>query len=105
MLGQASNQFLADVHVLPPGGDKQALPLKFQLDTGATCSTLTLADYHKLTDMPLRKSKARLKLYDNTYITPAGTVTVRCTANNLTKKIHFEVLDNALRCRIFFLFL
>ena len=40
------------------------IPIKFQVDTGASCSTITLKDYKKITHETLEKSNGKLKLYD-----------------------------------------
>ena len=86
-------QYFVKVAVETP--EDTEVNIEFQLDTGATCSTLTMKDYNKISSAPLKKSNAKLKLYDNTYIKPVGTVTLRCTTNNVTKRIHFEVVDRA----------
>ena len=70
--------------------------LKFQIDTGATCSTLRLQDYKSVTTEPLQPSSTRLRLYDKTILHPEGATTLQCMTNNgCKKKIHFEVVDNA----------
>ena len=46
--------YYANIHVSPLGGQK-ALTLKFQIDTGASCSTLALVDYKRtLTVLPYK---------------------------------------------------
>ena len=67
--------YYADIHVSPLGGQK-ALTLKFQIDTGASCSTLALVDYKRLTTAPLQPSHTKLKLYDNSILQPLGAVTL-----------------------------
>ena len=44
---QGKRKYFSDV--LVESSDAEATTIKFQLDTGATCSTLTLSDYQKLT--------------------------------------------------------
>ena len=73
--------YYANIHVSPLGGQK-ALTLKFQIDTGASCSTLALVDYKLLTTAPLQPSHIKLKLYDNSILQPLGAVTLWCEANN-----------------------
>ena len=80
--------YYANIHVSPLGGQK-ALTLKFQIDTGASCSTLALVDYKRLTTAPLQPSHIKLKLYDNSILQPLGAVTLWCEANNIKKKVHF----------------
>ena len=70
--------------------------IKFQLDTCASCSTLTLQDYKTITNQPLKKSSRRIKLYDNSTIKPIGTIILRCKAETqLVKRVKFEVLEQA----------
>ena len=85
--------YYADIHVSPLGGQK-ALTLKFQIDTGASCSTVALVDYKRLTTAPLQPSHTKLKLYDNSILQPLGAVTLWCEANSIKKKVHFQVVDN-----------
>ena len=86
--------YYADIHVSPLGGQK-ALTLKFQIDTEASCSTLALVDYKRLTTAPLQLSHIKLKLYDNSILQPLGAVTLWCKANSIKKKVHFQVVDNS----------
>jgi len=67
----------------------------FQLDTGASCSILTLNDYESLTTKPLEPTSTTLKLYDNSSIKPVGQTKLHCTVNGITKKVHFQVVENA----------
>ena len=85
--------YYANIHVSSLEGQK-ALTLKFQIDTGASCSTLALVDYKRLTTAPLQPSHIKLKLYDNSILQPLGAVTLWCEANNIKKKVHFQVVDN-----------
>ena len=64
------------------------IPIKFQVDTGASCSTITLKDYKKITyEMP-EKSNVKFKLYDQSLIQPIGSTKLYCTANGVRKKVH-----------------
>ena len=81
------------IHVSPLGGQKP-LTLKFQIDSGASCSTLALVDYKRLTTAPLQPSHTKLKLYDNSILQPLGAVTLWCEANSVKKKVHFQVVNN-----------
>jgi hypothetical protein len=48
-----------------------------------------------ITKEPPKESKAELKLYDGTRLTPVGCATLICTAKTgITKKIHFEIVEN-----------
>ena len=86
-------RYFTNVLFKTPDGDKK---IKLQLDTGATCSTLTLTDYEKLSKLPPRSSNAKLKLYHtNVSITPVGCCTYKCVVGEVTKKIHFEVIKDA----------
>ena len=57
--------------------------IKFQVDTGASCSTITLKDYKKITHETLEKSNVKLKLYDQSLIQPTGSTKLYCTANGM----------------------
>ena len=74
----------------------KGVTLKFQIDTGATCSTLKHQDYMKLSTERLQPSTARLRLYDKSVIKPIGAITLRCmTDSRVSKLVHFEVVENA----------
>ena len=62
---------------------KDNIPIKFQVDTGALCSTITLKDYKKITHETLEKSNVKLKLYDQSLIQPTGSTKLYCTANGM----------------------
>lgn len=70
-------------------------PIKFQLDTGATCCTLSYDDYQKITSRNPDKSNITLKLYDKSTIKPMGEATLYCTANSTTRKVHFQIIKDA----------
>jgi len=88
----SKKQYFAKLTLETENGPAQ---LKLQLDTGASCSTMTIADYRKITKLPLKTSMTRLTLYDGTVIKPLGCATFRCQANDIVKKIHFEVIKEA----------
>ena len=59
------------------GTDNKQVTVKFQVDSGATCSTLTLTDYRQLSDQPPKPSTATLKTYNGAsiqhkYAVPGG---------------------------------
>ena len=86
------SQYFAKLQVSAPSGEKV---IKFQLDTGASCSTMTVSDYQKITSEAPRQSNARLRLYDGTVINPVGCATFQCKAKDTRKKIHFEIVREA----------
>ena len=69
--------------------------IKFQVDTGASCSTITLKDYKKMTHEMPEKSNVKLKLYDQSPIPPIGSTKLYCTANGVRRKVHFEIVEYA----------
>ena len=69
--------------------------IKFQVDTGASCSTITLKDYKKITHEMPEKSNVKLKLYDQSLIPPIGSTKLYCTANGVRKKVHFKIVEYA----------
>jgi len=86
-------QFFTNVRVTSPEGTQQ--DVRFQLDTGASCSTMMMSDYNKLSQQLLPPSHTRLKLYNQQDMFPAGAISLYCEAKNNKKKIHFEVVDKA----------
>ena len=87
-------QYYTDIQVTDPKTDNHAL-ISFQLDTGSSCSTLTMADYRKLSAGPLQPSDTKLTLYDlKSVIHPVGRVKLVCGVNGIRKKVHFEVVDD-----------
>lgn len=89
---QAKKQYYVKLVVESP--HQENVPLRFQIDSGATCSTMNLTDYNKLTSQVPKESKARLTLYDKTVINPVGQVSLRCTSGTTTKKVHFEIVKD-----------
>ena len=87
-------QYFAEVEVAALNSGKSA-QVKFQLDTEATCSTMSLEDYSRISNQAPQQSQAKLKLYDNSIIHPIGSVKLHLTANGIKKKIHFEVIRDA----------
>ena len=87
-------QYFAEVEVAALNSGKSA-QVKFQLDTGATCSTMSLEDYSRISNQAPQQSQAKLKLYDNSIIHPIGSVKLHLTANGIKKNIHFEVIRDA----------
>ena len=87
-------QYFAEVLVMANNNNEGTL-IKFQLDTGATCSTISLEDYQKLTNQAPQQSNTKLRLYDHSVIHPVGSTTLRCKVNGTNKKVHFEVVKDA----------
>ena len=75
--------------------DEKPVLIKFQVDTGASCSTLTLRDYKRITSTIPDQSNTKLKLYDQSVIHPVGSTKLYCTVNGLTKKVNFEIIEHA----------
>ena len=86
-------QYYTDIQISTPGDDTHH-SVKFQIDTGATCSTLALKDYNQISMAPLQPSHTKLRLYDNSVLQPVGMVTLRCEVNGISKKVRFQVVDN-----------
>ena len=87
-------QYLVSVLVSANKKEK-AIQTKFQVDTRASCSTLTLEDYKRITSTTPDQSDTKLKLYDQSVIHPVGSTKLYCTVNGLTKKVHFEIVEHA----------
>lgn len=58
-----------------------AIPFKFQIDKAASCSTVTLQDFKKITNESPQPTNTKLKLYDDSVIHPIGSTTVYGIAN------------------------
>ena len=68
--------------------------MRFQLDSGATCSTMRLGDYMILAGAPPPSTTGRIKVYDGRTFKPAGTDTLRCSKSDITKRVHFRIIDS-----------
>ena len=69
--------------------------IKFQLNTGASCSTTTLKDYKKIISEMPQQSNIKLKLYDQSLVQPTGSTKLYCKAKGVRKKVHFEMVEHA----------
>lgn len=87
-------QYVASV-LVSANKEQKPVPAKFQVDTGALCSTLTLRDYKRITSTIPDQSDTKLKLYDQSVIHLVGSTKLYCTVNDLTKKVHFEIVEHA----------
>ena len=87
-------QYITEI-LLTANKTENNIPIKFQVDTGASCSTITLKDYKKITHEMPEKSNVKLKLYDQSLIPPIGSTKLYCTANGVRKKVHFEIVEYA----------
>ena len=83
---------LLDLHAPPQ--DKTML-MWFQLDSGTTCSTMWLGDYMKFAGAPPLSTTGPIKVYDGQTIKPAGADTLHCSKSDITKRLHFKIIDNA----------
>ena len=75
-------KYITEILVIPNKTEDNIL-IKFQVDTGASCSTITLKDYKKITHETLEKSNVKLKLYDQSLIQPTGSKKLYCTASGM----------------------
>ena len=73
----------------------------FQLDCGATCNLLPLKELSSIledpTDLYLKKTSATLKMYNGSTVYPLGKCTLRCTRGEVSKDVHFFVVDKNVR--------
>ena len=93
-LKRVKKQYVASV-LVSANKEEKTVPTKFQVDTRASCSTLTLIDFKRITSTIPDQSDTKLKLYDQSVIHPVGSTKIYCTANSLTKKVHFEIVEHA----------
>jgi len=67
-----------------------------QLDTGATCNVISLADLCSIqntTSPSLQPEATQLKCYDNSIINTLGKCTLECNYQSKTYKLSFKVID------------
>ena len=67
-----------------------------QMDCGSTCNLLSYADYCRITEdgnPKLRKSNARLQLYDDTVMLPLGTCKLQCHWQGRDYVLDFQVVN------------
>lgn len=88
-------QFHAKVTVKVANSDEEEKEMVFQLDTGAACSTLSVKDYNKITTQQFQPTHVTLKMYDESTLKPVGQTKLSCTANGITRKIHFQIVKDA----------
>ena len=70
--------------------------LQCQLDTGATCSVMSLRDLAVITqtgDPPLKSSKVKLRLFDGSLMKPHGVATLKIHRNGSTTQLNFQIVD------------
>ena len=70
--------------------------LQCQLDTGATCSVMSLRDLAVITqtgDPPLKSSKVKLRLFDDSLMKPHGVATMKIHRNGSTTQLNFQIVE------------
>ena len=70
--------------------------LQCQLDTGASCSVMSLRDLAVITqtgDPPLKSSKVKLRLFDGSLMKPHGVATLKIHQNGSTTQLKFQIVD------------
>lgn len=88
-------KFCAKIKVKAENSEDKPKQILFQLDTGASCSTIRLRDYNKLTTQPPEPSNVTLKMYDQSILKPVGQTKLHCSVNGVTKKVHFQIVKDA----------
>ena len=64
-----------------------------QLDTAATCNVLSVKDYHKLGNPPLKPSHARLTMYEGTVVRSKGRCQLEVCDDKRNVPRRFEVVE------------
>lgn len=73
---------------VPAKKTEAAMLVEFQIDTGASCSILTLQDYKKITDEKApQPTNTPLMLYDRSVINPISSNTLNCEDTGVRKKV------------------
>ena len=74
---------------------KQEVPLKCQLNTGATCNVLSQRDLSIITQdgtPPMETSKAKLKLFNGSFMKPLGLVRLKVVPGGQKEALKFQVV-------------
>ena len=89
-------QYFARLKVQVLSKESSPIPLRVQLDSGATCSVMSIDDYRRITgSTPPPPSASNLKLYDGSLLKPVGADTLHCSNSGVFKKVHFKIVDKA----------
>ena len=84
---------MLDVQLLSK--ESPSVPLRVQLDSGATCSVMSIDDYRRITGSSPPPSSSSLKLYEGHLLQPIGADVLRCSKSGISKKIQFKIVDTA----------
>ena len=87
-------QYIAEILVSAKKNEIN-VQIKFQLNTGASCSTTNLKDYKKIISEMPQQSNIKLKLYNQSLVQPTGSTKLYCKAKGVRKKVHFEMVEHA----------
>ena len=76
---------------------RHQIPIKCQLDTGATCNVLSFRDSIITQDgnPPVEQTKTKLKLLDNSMMKPLGVVNLRVTYGSQTQVLKSQVVSGS----------
>ena len=77
------SQYFTEIQVMSP---HKTVPIRFQLDSGTSCSTMRLEDYKLLSRSQPPPSSQKLKLYDDSIVRPVAADTFHCQAGGITKR-------------------
>lgn len=70
--------------------------IKCQIDTGSTCNLMSFRELCSIAqngNPKMKKSNAKLKLYDGSNLEPIGKATISCTRNGKTYDLEFQIVD------------
>ena len=86
-------KFFIPLHILDESGDAT---IKCQLDTGATCNVMSFNDLCAIKqhgDPQLASTTAKLKLYDNSFLSVQGECNLLCEVNGKRHKLNFKIIS------------
>ena len=74
------------------------IPVKFQIDSAATCNTIPLKFIHQIVDPRdrvhgLRTSSSTIRMYNDEITRPVGVIDLVCMKGNNCLNLQFQVLD------------
>ena len=74
------------------------ISIQCQIDTGATCNVMsfdTLCDVKQTKKPHMKKSSARLKLYDDSVINVKGECDLTCHYKGVQRNLNFKIVDSS----------
>ena len=88
-------QYFARIHLQALSRNTPPVTLRIQLDSGATCSIMSLDDYKLVTGTNPPPTTTALKMYDGSQLQAMGADTLCAVSSGTAKKVHFKIVEKA----------